>query len=266
MLIDITVAAFGSSTLSFCVSAHQQSSLRREPHMPEYSQKGASIVGAVLSIDRGGLRTASACSASSGTACSASSAALGGNVIFGNGPSPATSPLNARADDGAAQPVDMAICLKTPSGPVTLTWAEFTAQKCAYAALVQRLNVGHSYGMLRYIESFGLINTIQGANHPSGDGWGKDVWSGMGVLEQRYVHLHRMGGRLVHGWFLLPRPFSRRRAGEHASTDEPGPAQYYPALFAIFPGEHFRMACLHILLMNCKPWWVHESRVKNMSQ
>ena len=181
--------------------------------MPEYFQKGESIVEAVLHIDRGGLRTASACSASSGTAGNASSAAFGGNVIFGNGPSLATSPLNARADDGAAQPVNMTIVLKTPSGPVALTVAEFTAQKCAYATLIKRLNAGHSYGVGHYIERFGLINTIQGANQTLGDGWGKDVWSGMGVLEQRYVHLHRMGGRLVHGWFLLPRPFSQRQAG-----------------------------------------------------
>ena len=180
---EITVAVFGSRTLSFCVSAHQQSSFRREPNMPEYSQKGESIVEAVLSFDRGSLRTASACSASSGTAGNASSAAFGGNVIFGNGPSLATSPLNARADDGAAQPVDMMIVLKTPSGPVALTVAELTAQKCAYAALCKRLNAGHSYGVGHYIERFGLINTIQGANQPFGDGWGKDVWSGMGVLE-----------------------------------------------------------------------------------
>ena len=49
--------------------------------MPEYFQKGASIVEAVLRIDRGGLRIASACNASSGTAGNASAAASAGNVI-----------------------------------------------------------------------------------------------------------------------------------------------------------------------------------------
>ena len=100
--------------------------------MPEYSQKGASIMEAVLRIDRGGLRIASARNASSGTAGNASAAASAGNVISGNAPPLATSPMNATADDGAAQPVNMTIVLKTPSGPVALTVPEFTAQVCLY--------------------------------------------------------------------------------------------------------------------------------------
>ena len=59
VLIDITVAALAQA------------------HFRLACPKGASIVGAVLRIDRGGLRTASACSASSGTAGNASAAVFG---------------------------------------------------------------------------------------------------------------------------------------------------------------------------------------------
>ena len=125
--------------------------------MPEYYQNGASIVEPVLRIDRGGLRIASDSNASSGTAGNDFAAASAGIVISGNGSPLATTPLNATHDDGAAQPVNMTIVLKTPSGPVALTVAEFTAQKCAYATLVKCLNAGHSYGVGHYIERFGLL-------------------------------------------------------------------------------------------------------------
>jgi hypothetical protein len=235
--------------------------------MPEYSQTGAAIVEPLLRIDRGNLRMASARNVASGTAVNASAGASAGSVLSGNSSPLAMPPSNATAYNGAAQPLNMTIELRTPSGPVALTSAEFVAQQHAYADLVRRLNAGHSYEVGQYIERFGLINSTQRANLPYGDGWGKDVWSGMGVLQQRYVHMQKMSGRLVHGWFLLPRPFSQAQAGLPASEDEPGSAQYYPALFAIFPNSMlYRMACLHILLVNCKPWWVHDSRVVNQSQ
>ena len=235
--------------------------------MPEYSQTGAAIVEPLLRIDRGSLRLASARNVAYGTAGNASAGASAGSVLSGNSSPLAMPPANATDYNGAAQPLNMAIVLRTPSGLVSLTSAEFVAQQHAYADLVRRLNAGHSYGVVQYIERFGLINSTQRANHPYGDGWGKDVWSGMGVLQQRYVHMHKMGGRLVHGWFLLPRPFSQAQAGLPASEDEPGIEQYYPALFGIFPDSMcYYMACLHILLVNCKPWWVHHSRVVNQSQ
>ena len=215
----------------------------------------------LLRIDRGSLRLASARNVAYGTAGNASAGAFAGSVLSGNSSQLAMPPATATDYNGAAQPLNMAIVLRTPSGLVSLTSAEFVAQQHAYADLVRRLNAGHSYGVEQYIERFGLINSTQRANHPYGDGWGKDVWSGMGVLQQRYVHMHRMGGRLVHGWFLLPRPFSQAQAGLPACTDEPGSGKYYPALFAIFPNSMlYRMACLH------KPWWVHDSRVVNQSQ
>lgn len=222
---------------------------------------------AVLCIDRSSLRMASARNASSGTAGISSVDVSAGSVLSGNSPPLAMSPSNATADNGAAQPLNMTILLETPTGPVALTTAEYVDQQRGYADLVRRLNAGRSYGVGQYIQRFGLINSTQRANHPYGDGWGKDVWNGMGFLQQRYSHMHKMGGRLVHGWFLLPRPFSQAQGGLPACTDEPGSAQYYPALFAIFPNSMlYRMACLHILLVNCKPWWVHDSRVVNQSQ
>jgi hypothetical protein len=231
--------------------------------MPEYSQTGAAIVERLLCIDRSSLRMAAARNVASGTAGNASAGASAGSVLSGNSSSLAMPPANATA----YKTLNMTIVLRTPSGLVSLTSAEFVAQQHAYADLVRRLNAGHSYGVEQYIERFGLINSTQRANLPYGDGWGKDVWSGMGVLQQRYVHMHKMGGRLVHGWFLLPRPFSQAQAGLPASEDEPGIEQYYPALFGIFPDSMcYYMACLHILLVNCKPWWVHHSRVMNQSQ
>ena len=231
--------------------------------MPEYSQTGAAIVERLLCIDRSSLRMAAARNVASGTAGNASAGASAGSVLSGNSSSLAMPPANATA----YKTLNMTIVLRTPSGLVSLTSAEFVAQQHAYADLVRRLNAGHSYGVEQYIERFGLINSTQRANLPYGDGWGKDVWSGMGVLQQRYVHMHKMGGRLVHGWFLLPRPFSQAQAGLPAYEDEPGIEQYYPALFGIFPDSMcYYMACLHILLVNCKPWWVHHSRVMNQSQ
>ena len=235
--------------------------------MPEYSQTGAAIVEPLLRIDRGSLRLASARNVAYGTAGNASAGASAGSVLSGNSSPLAMPPATATDYKGAAQPLNMSIVLRTPSGLVSLTSAEFVAQQHAYADLVRRLNAGHSYGVEQYIETFGLINSTQRANHPYGDGWGKDVWSGMGVLQQRYLHMHRMVGRRVHGWFLLPRPFSQAQAGLPASEDEPGIEQYYPALFGIVPdSKSYYMACLHILLVNCRPWWVHHSRVMNLSQ
>ena len=237
--------------------------------MPEYSKSGVLLVDAVERIDRSGLRpksNASGRNASSGNAGSASAGnASTGNVTAGNATAGNATAGNASAGNGPTptppRPSACTLVLLTPSGTVGLTTAEFEAQQRAYAHLARRLNAGHSYGVGRYIADFGLIDATQG-------GFGRDVWSGMGVLQQRYTHMYNMGGKLVYGWFVLPRPFSQAQARRPVWEDDSSePAQYYPALFAIFPDSmHHRMACLHILLHNSKPWWVHESRMVNYTQ
>jgi hypothetical protein len=220
--------------------------------MPEYSQSGVNITDAVLRIDRSGLRTASKSNASAGNASA-------GNASAGNGPTSTAGNASAgnvtAGNATAGPPTACTIVLATPSGTVGLTTAQFEAQSRAYGDVVRRLNAGYSYGVGRYISEFGLID----ATHQ----WGRDVWSGMGVLQQRYPHMYNMGGKLVHAWFTLPRPFSQAQARRPVWEDDSSElVQYYPALFAIFPDSmHHRMACLHILIVNSKPWWVHESRM-----
>jgi len=218
--------------------------------MPAYSQSGVSLTDAVLRVDRSCLRIASKSSTGNASTSNAGNTTAGnasaGNTTAGNAPTP---PHPTGCTD---------IVLATPSGLVRLTSSLYEAQSHAYADVVRRLNTGHG-GVMWYISHFGLIDSTQG-------GWGRDVWSGMGVLQQRYTYMYMMEGKLVRGWFVLPRPFSRGQAQRPVWEDRPEPMQFYPAIFAIFPDSmHHRMACLHILIASSKPWWIHESRMVNYS-
>ena len=113
--------------------------------------------------------------------------------------------------------------------------------------------------------------------------WGASHWWGMlNILLPRYnLHPPRRGilGPIQFiGWFAKPVPFSEAQAGlpEHMDDLRLDRRTWYPAVFSawsdseitvdtdgcIVPVGSVRMACLHILWMHTRAWWVHPSRIR----
>jgi hypothetical protein len=91
--------------------------------------------------------------------------------------------------------------------------------------------------------------------------FGERVWDGLHQDFIGYRFSDHMTGRRFLGWFLCPTAFSQENAGRPA---EPGDSVWYPAVFCDVywsDGEYVYMACLHIILMQCRPWKVHRTRI-----
>ena len=133
---------------------------------------------------------------------------------------------------------------------------QYLEQQVLVSRLAVRLNLTFSSDFSqRYVRTFGFIDESCG-------GFGSDLWLGMHRLFAQY---HRLGSfRPTHlGWFVLPNPFSRHQAGRPTSEDAAGPATYYPAFFHVYSTDGYYMACLRILWIGCRSWWVHPSRMVN---
>ena len=86
-------------------------------------------------------------------------------------------------------------------------------------------------------------------------------WDGLQQDFIGYRFSDHMTGRRFLGWFLCPTAFSQENAGRPA---EPGDSVWYPAVFCDVywsDGEYVYMACLHIILIQCKAWKVHRTRI-----
>ena len=104
-----------------------------------------------------------------------------------------------------------------------------------------------------YISRYGTLSE----NCP----FGERVWDGLHQDFIGYRFSDHMTGRRFLGWFLCPTAFSQENAGRPA---EPGDSVWYPAVFCDVywsDGEYVYMACLHIILIQCRAWKVHRTRI-----
>jgi hypothetical protein len=171
----------------------------------------------LLRIDRGSLRLASARNVAYGTAGNASAGASAGSVLSGNSSPLAMPPATATDYKGAAQPLNMAIVLRTPSCLVSLTSAEFVAQQHAYADLVRRLNAGHSYGVEQYIETFGLINSRTTRMEMDGAKTFGAEWES--CSSDIFICTGWSAGVCMGGSFCLGPSHKRKPVGQHLRTN-----------------------------------------------
>ena len=167
------------------------------------------------------------------------------------GADPAPSPFQSPAPTPAS----------TTSGTtqLALTSREWQEQLSRFQGVLRRLNAGHGMGVVQYVQTFGRLGSLN-------EGFGDAVFAGMIRIWQTYPFQYRMGHlqSLRVGWFLLPEPFSRA-----AALMEPMPlgerrtrAQWYPAFFSeSWDVQYLEMACLHILIVGCRPWRVHRDRM-----
>ena len=88
--------------------------------------------------------------------------------------------------------------------------------------------------------------------------FGERVWDGLQQEFTGYRFSYLMTGRRFLGWFRCPSAFSQHNAGRGV---EPGDSVWYPAVFCDMNDEHVCMACLHIILVQCRPWKVHRTRI-----
>ena len=91
--------------------------------------------------------------------------------------------------------------------------------------------------------------------------FGERVWDGLQQDFLVYKFAYCMTGRRYLGWFQCPHVFSQANAGRPV---EPGDRVWYPAVFCDVywsDGEYVYMACLHIILVQCRVWKVHRSRM-----
>ena len=122
--------------------------------------------------------------------------------------------------------------------------------------VIQTLNLNPViWSAEKYMSKFGVITE----EHPFGD----TVWAGMTELfYKEYDHKHYFtGGNLLIGWFLLPSAFSKQNARK---PPQAGDKVWYPAVFCDYGGEDLYMACLHIVLVGCRPWQVSRSRTAHL--
>ena len=147
--------------------------------------------------------------------------------------------------------------------------------------------------LIIFNRSMGILNTrgtsyshyasIMGPTTEDAE-WGTRFWWGiLHHLLPRYNQQPPRRGLLgpiqFAGWFAKPVPFSENQAQMHADTDDLRfeTRTWYPAVFSLWAdGEYFvdadgyivpiegaRMACLNILWLRTRAWWVHYSRVRN---
>ena len=114
----------------------------------------------------------------------------------------------------------------------------------------------------RYIRIFGVLS-------PEAP-YGSQVWAGMTDQLNEWRELPTRGSperafpgcRLIAGWFLCPRPFSRAQARADPVTDGPGTPTWYPAAFLVDPSTQLvYMWCLAIVIGRSHYWIVHRDRV-----
>ena len=144
--------------------------------------------------------------------------------------------------------------LSTPAGPTFLTRRQYQDQLTRVREAGRRMG-GVYINVPDYVRQFGLVED----EHE----FGRQVWQGLINLFFNYSFNHLfVGGRLVLGWFQAPYSFSKMAALDIRDERD---YLYYPACFIVWPDyvEQVQMACEAILLQNCRPWWVHVTRVRN---
>jgi len=107
----------------------------------------------------------------------------------------------------------------------------------------------------KYINRFGVVTE----QHRFGD----KVWSGMlDLFSREYSYKNNFtGGNLMIGWFLCPCHFSNANA---LQPPQAGDTVWYPAVFCDMGGDVLLMACLHIVLVNCRAWQVYRERTLHL--
>ena len=128
-------------------------------------------------------------------------------------------------------------------------------QLVLYHRMRSILNLSKNMNARSYISSYGTLSE----KCP----FGERVWDGLrrDFKLYRYSDHWRMTGPRSVGWFLCPNDFSAANAARPA---QPGDSVWYPAVFCDVywvDGEYVYMACLHIILIQCKAWKVHRTRI-----
>ena len=150
----------------------------------------------------------------------------------------------AAANDDRAVAVATVGTATVPAGGQT--------QAMLYHRLGQTLNLSLAgFDVHSYTSLYGTLSE----QCPFGD----RVWAGLRADFSCYRYAYQMHGCRRLDWFLCPRNFSRANAGRPVV---PGDSVWYPAVFCDWgEQEHVQMACLQIVLVGCRPWRVHRSRL-----
>ena len=136
-------------------------------------------------------------------------------------------------------------------------------QQQRFLEMIRILNGGSYFGgAQKWVKTFGQLTD----EHPFGD----QVFRGMATIWKDYTYRYQVEQYVTVfvGWFLVPRPFSKKQAAKAAEEDDQFLQPYrYPAIFAQTGyKQQLIMVCLNLLVENSKPWWVHCSRVHSMCE
>ena len=128
-------------------------------------------------------------------------------------------------------------------------------QQCLLAKqAMDRASISGRYSYMEYFARFGLLR--------QGD-FGRSIFVGMCQIWQtyRWNYRFRCVGTIYMGWFALPQPFSKAEAERPMQV---AVAEWYPCFFQYYNEQCLemgaQMACLNLVELNSKPWWVHYSR------
>ena len=158
---------------------------------------------------------------------------------------------------GGVPPATQVACRPTQ----LMSSAEQQIQVERFRAILGILNLNGTEwaarGWQNWVQTFGEMGNERSTM------FGEYVWSGMAAwFQNRYIHRHRMATpeELTIGWFQLPADFSRAAAQAPATEYD---FHFYPAIFSEtwVQGDLVPMACLHIVVVSSRPWYVHVSRV-----
>ena len=191
--------------------------------------------------------------------------------LTAEGPAPSATTYSYSGSELAApiedlRPSHRAAALSAPTTTVAcrpthlMSSAEQQVQAARFRAILQILNVNGTElaarGWQCWVQTFGELGNER---HTM---FGEYVFRGMAAwFQNQYIHRHRMATpeELTIGWFQLPAHFSRAAAAAPATEHD---VVFYPAIFSEtwVQGNLVPMACLHIVVMSSRPWYVHVSR------
>ena len=128
---------------------------------------------------------------------------------------------------------------------------ELAGQLVLYSQMITMLNLRQNNNMHSHIRRYGRLSPA----FP----FGERVWDGLREDFQVYRYRYQMNGNLFLAWFVCPAAFGRDNA---QLPVQPGDVVKYPAVFCDWgEKDYVWMACLHIILVHCRMWRVHRTRM-----
>ena len=90
--------------------------------------------------------------------------------------------------------------------------------------------------------------------------WGSHFWQGFEFHMRDYMQTHMWGydlSKAIKVYFKKPHPWSQKTAQSPFEAKQHADGVVYPAFaFEVQPGW-YKMVCIHICIIRCRPWSVH---------